>query len=70
MSTTIFERRLPGLCNVTVYDYGRPTSIGRYQIYKIRQLPNGRFRTSFSYRHQRPAALAVAEKWLASLQPA
>lgn len=69
MNTLIFSDKIPNLGSVTVYDHtGHPRPIGRYQVYKLRRLPNGKFRHSYVYRHQRPAAIAHAQKWLASLE--
>lgn len=67
-STVIHDDTLPGIARVIIYDHnGRATRIGRYQIFKERCHPNGRYIQSFVYRHQKPAAIEHARKWLAQL---
>jgi hypothetical protein len=68
MSTVVFEQKIPGLAAVIIYDHcGHTKATGRYQIYKLRRLPTGKYRHSYVYRHQRPAAIEHAQKWLGGL---
>ena len=63
--TVIFQDAVPSFAGVTVYDRGHDDSTGRYSIRKTMKLPNGKIRLTHSYRHQRPAALAFARRFLA-----
>jgi hypothetical protein len=65
MNAVVFEQKIPGLAAVSVYDHcGHPKATGRYQVWKLRKLPNGKFRQTYVYRHQKTAAIAHAQKWI------
>jgi hypothetical protein len=65
----IYDQKIPGRAVVIIYDHwGHEKPTGRYQIYKLRQLPNGKYRHSYAYRHQKTAAIAHAQKWISSFE--
>lgn len=62
--TVIHDETRPGIGRVTIYDRGHATCLGRYQVSRTMQLANGKVKITHIYRHQRPAAIAHAQKWL------
>jgi hypothetical protein len=61
---TIFRDAVCAVAGVTVYDTQGNGLLGRYIVAKSMKLANGAFRTTQTYYHQRPAALAYAKKFL------
>ena len=64
MTTVIHDEIRQGVARVTIHDYGHACSLGRYQIQRIMRLASGRTKITYGYRHQKPAAIAYATKWL------
>jgi hypothetical protein len=64
MATVIHDEIRTGIGRVTIHDYGHATSLGRYQVQRVMKLANGRTKITYGYRHQKPAAISYATRWL------
>jgi hypothetical protein len=60
----IYDRLVPGIAHVGVYEKEYPDSLGRYTVAKTMRLANGKFRTIQTYYVQKAAAIRYADKWL------